>query len=253
MKDQARAALIARKDYRGVCWWCGRPADSREHRFKKSDLVAQFGAGSYISSGGVVRGIAGRLQEVQGPNSRAMKFAAFLCQACNNARSQPFDRAYERFIQHVVESEAVILRANAIDLGAVYGPSWRAGHSDFARYVAKHVACRLAEAGVEVSGEVLAFLDGASRLPGFQMSFEIREDILAMGPEDRGLWLGGLEYLGDGETGIRWVGSHYGFGWLRIVWEHAPGLPAWRSKNRRLTLSRGWNLHPTTIAARDSG
>lgn len=239
--------MLARRDYRGACWWCGRPADSREHRFKKSDLVARFGPGSYAATGGVVRGVESRLEDVQGPNSQAMKFAPSMCQQCNNARSQPFDRAYERFIQHVVASEDTILGSNAIDMRAVFGPAWRPDYCNFARYVVKHVACRLAHAKVEVSAGMLAFLDGAPRLPGFKMSFEIREDALATGPDAQGLWLGDLMYLGHGEEGVCWVGSYYGFGWLRINWEYGVGLPTWRSERRKLKLTREWSTDPTTI------
>jgi hypothetical protein len=31
----------------GRCWWCGVPADSREHKYKKSDLIRQYGSGPW--------------------------------------------------------------------------------------------------------------------------------------------------------------------------------------------------------------
>lgn len=238
---------LVRADYRGACWWCGDPADSREHRFKRSDLVTQFGTGSYHESGGVVRGREGRLQEVQGPNAKVMKFPPSLCRACNTARSQPFDRAYDQLISYVIGNEQRILRSSVIDLRDVYGSHWRAGAIDFARYLVKHAASRLAEAAVGVPAEMRSFLGGANALPGFRVALEIREDILAMGAADQGLWLGDLEYLGDDDGGIKWVGSFYGFRWLRIVWEHSYELPTWRAAERRLSLERGWNVDPATI------
>jgi len=248
--ERSRSPRLGRADYGGTCWWCGNPANSREHRFKRSDLVTQFGTGSYLESGGVVRGREGRLQEVQGPNAKAVKFAPSLCEACNTARSQPSDRAYEQFIAYVVASEDAILRSSAIDLRDVYGRDWRGGAIDFTRYIAKHAGCRLAEAGVAVPADLRFFLSGASALPGFRVGFEIREDILAMGAGDQGLWLGDLQYLADDAGGITWVGSFYGFRWLRIVWEHSYDLPAWRAARRRLALRRDWNIEPSTIAAR---
>ncbi|MFC5112013.1 hypothetical protein [Kibdelosporangium philippinense] len=34
-----------RHDYAGQCWWCGSVADTREHRYKRSDLIRDFGKG----------------------------------------------------------------------------------------------------------------------------------------------------------------------------------------------------------------
>jgi hypothetical protein len=31
----------------GSCWWCGAPADSREHKLKRSDLVREYGTPPY--------------------------------------------------------------------------------------------------------------------------------------------------------------------------------------------------------------
>jgi hypothetical protein len=32
----------------GTCWWCGNTADSREHRFKRTDIEREFGRGPYL-------------------------------------------------------------------------------------------------------------------------------------------------------------------------------------------------------------
>jgi hypothetical protein len=37
-------------DYAGICWWCGAAANSREHKWKKSEIKAMYGlagSGSY--------------------------------------------------------------------------------------------------------------------------------------------------------------------------------------------------------------
>jgi hypothetical protein len=52
----------------GTCWWCRTaPADSREHKLKRSDLVRQFGRGPYPE---LVSSREGQLRPVQGPNSK---------------------------------------------------------------------------------------------------------------------------------------------------------------------------------------
>src|SRR2546423_12673051 len=41
-------------DYAGTCWWRVGIADSREHKYKKSDLVREFGAGPWQGADGEV-------------------------------------------------------------------------------------------------------------------------------------------------------------------------------------------------------
>lgn len=146
----------ARK-YGGVCWWCGDKATSREHRYKKSDLVRQFGRGTYWGTQALVRGVEGRTFDIQGPNSKEVKFGALMCATCNNARSQPFDRSYDEFTKYIAEHDDRVLAANAIDVGLIYGRRWREGHANLMRYVVKHAACRLAEAEIDIGNDLPAF------------------------------------------------------------------------------------------------
>jgi hypothetical protein len=34
----------------GRCWWCGAPADSREHKMKRSDIVREYGKPPYTGA-----------------------------------------------------------------------------------------------------------------------------------------------------------------------------------------------------------
>lgn len=164
---------LKRVDYAGQCWWCGSAADSREHRFKRADLLREYGRGPYTGDNAIVRGREDRLTPVQGPNSRAVKFRPDLCQSCNTSRSQPFDRAYDGFIDYAVANEQRIQKTSSIQLSDVYGRNWRRARYDLVRYYVKHICCRLAEASIEVSPGLRAFLDGRRRLPGliFAWSF----------------------------------------------------------------------------------
>jgi hypothetical protein len=55
-----------------ACWWCrSAPADSREHKLKRSDLVRQFGAGPFPE---LVSVRDRKTRTVQGPNSTLAKF-----------------------------------------------------------------------------------------------------------------------------------------------------------------------------------
>jgi hypothetical protein len=117
------------------------PADSREHKFKRSDLVRVFGTPPYHGEWTLVRHSGGERSEAHGPGSDLFKFEPTLCQKCNNVRSQPFDRAYDRFIEFVTANADEILKATAISLAAVYGPTWETERDNLVRYYVKHVCC----------------------------------------------------------------------------------------------------------------
>jgi hypothetical protein len=40
----------------GACWWCGSPADSREHKLKRSDLVREYGRPPYAGHADLLLG-----------------------------------------------------------------------------------------------------------------------------------------------------------------------------------------------------
>lgn len=206
----------------GICWWCGTaPADSREHKIKKADLVRQFGKGPYTK---MSRHRNGHDDFLQGPDSKIVKFKATMCADCNNRRSQPIDLAYDAFTDYVKEHERHVLSSRAIDLRAVYGrDDWEEGRDGMLRYLAKHAGCRLAEHAIEVPESIVAFLHGGPQ-PCEQMSIDmtIRGDIAKAHRDalaDGSLWLGSLEITEqDADQNGLVIESHYGFGWLRFSW-----------------------------------
>ena len=46
----------------------------------------------------------GKEIQLQGPNSTKLKFEKVMCEKCNNTTSQPFDRAYDKFISYVLNN-----------------------------------------------------------------------------------------------------------------------------------------------------
>jgi hypothetical protein len=50
-----RRNVIARSYSQGICWWCGAPASSSEHTYKKTDLVREFGPGPYKGRNALIR------------------------------------------------------------------------------------------------------------------------------------------------------------------------------------------------------
>jgi hypothetical protein len=205
----------------GACWWCGTaPADSREHKLKRSDLVRQFGPGPYRE---LTSTREGRDRNVQGPNSVLAKFKATMCAKCNNRRSQPFDLAYDQFTAYIHEHERHVLASRSVDLRAVYGRDWEPGRDGLLRYVTKHVGCRLAENSVEVPESIRRYLEGGPEpCSELALEFEIRADIAKMSTTilaEGSMWLGDVHFSeldGDGRALV--IESHYGYRWLRVAW-----------------------------------
>lgn len=106
-----------------VCWWCRGSADSREHKYKRSDIVREFGKPPYASDETPVilkdYGDRRQLHDVRGPNSSLARFATTLCGRCNDTRSQPFDAAYDRFVEYLREREDEIFETRCVDVGDV--------------------------------------------------------------------------------------------------------------------------------------
>src|SRR5436309_11617094 len=97
------------------CWICGKTADSREHVIKKTDLVRAYGKGSFSSESGPAHVKDGKIKVLQGPDSARVKYQSSLCQDCNGTFTQPFDFAYDLFINWVLQNEESVLRCRFID------------------------------------------------------------------------------------------------------------------------------------------
>lgn len=149
----------------GRCWWCGAPADSREHRLKKSDLVREFGKPPFTDLRTLTRFYGDDRHDFSGPGSRLVQFQPSMGMRCNNARSQPFDVAWDRFVTYLVEHEAEVLETRSLDLEAIFGTDWASAAADVERYVVKHLICRIADqlpGPIRLHRGLLDFLDGGA-------------------------------------------------------------------------------------------
>jgi hypothetical protein len=225
-------------DYTGTCWWCRSPADSREHRHKSSDLRREFNMAEY-AAGDVVVVRTAEQRTVRGPGSRQLKFGISLCAPCNNRRSQPFDLAYDQFIEWYLANEVEVERAGLIRLDAVYG-DWQTGTTQLLRYFVKHIGCRIADAGFTVPDALREFLDGRGEPVGLVCSFEINGvfcGISAIAKSNLTEYgTAGNLYLGPVTGELTRAEGHatllrgwWGYHGLQLVWEWNNQLPTFRT------------------------
>ena len=149
--------MVDKYDYKGLCWWCRNEADSGEHKYKKSDLLREFGKGPYEGNEKLVRRISGEMRKIQGPKSVEAKFESNLCQRCNNDMSQPFDIEYDKFVQFIKNNEDDIIDKKQFRFSDIYGQNWQDGRLNLLRYYVKHICCRLVSAKILIRDEIIGF------------------------------------------------------------------------------------------------
>ncbi|MDI4638246.1 MULTISPECIES: hypothetical protein [Halomonadaceae] len=173
-----------------LCWMCGAHADSAEHKFKKTDLVRAHGKGPYKEDSALAHVVAGTQKLIQGSNSASLKYQKNLCSRCNNAKSQPWDRAYDQLIDWVLSNEADVLRKRFIDFSQVFGRNFEDAQRNVYKYYAKSFGCRLVDAGHAVPADVVQIFDRSHFQTALRITFSVNEDVLILQKEDRDGFIG---------------------------------------------------------------
>ena len=173
------------------CWICGAEADSAEHRLKKSDLVRAHGRGPYKGPSALSHVRGGKETSVQGPGSKTVKYLPSLCQHCNSKRTQPFDRAYDQFIDWIIKgNEGIVLHRRFIDFAEIYGNDWESRQLDLYKYFAKSFGCRLIDAGTDVPKDVVELIGKERFRTALRLTVAVNEDVLLMPSKDRDGFIG---------------------------------------------------------------
>jgi hypothetical protein len=172
------------------CWICSNEANSKEHIIKKSDLIRAFGIGPYKDDSEIVHVKNGKTKQLQGPDSKKIKYSPSLCHKCNTGFTQPFDRAYDQFIDYIYKNESDILRKRFIDFFDVYGSDFGESQCSLYRYLAKSFGCRLVDAGESVPNDIVSLFYQTPFRTHLRLTLSVHEDILLMSREDRNGFIG---------------------------------------------------------------
>lgn len=188
------------------CWICGSFPDSAEHRIKKSDIVSKYGKDNYkgdnslcivsyddkrdVVQDGNNATVTISQDAVQGANSNLLKYDKILCSNCNNARTQPFDKAYEEFITYLNENESEIVHKRFIDFHKIYGDDFENKQRNLYKYFVKSFGCRLAHFNHDnhpVPSDMVELLGLDSFQTKLRLNFSVNEDKLCLGRLDSDL------------------------------------------------------------------
>lgn len=144
-----------------TCWICGGAATTGEHMIKKSDLLAIFGKPKrgrplYLHNSKKTN------QVIQGLNADALKLGSRLCGPCNNARSQPYDRAWEAFSWAMRARLPTITPGDFVRADRIYPMSSNLGLRHVQLYFVKLFGCFIDEntIPIDLAPFSKAFLSG---------------------------------------------------------------------------------------------
>lgn len=126
------------------CWICGGLANSSEHMIKASDLRAIFPDANnhkpFYKHPPEAPNTA-----VPGVKSDLIKYSKTICSDCNNARTQPHDRAWERLSQGLRSTNFTLKKGKKLPLYEIFGESAQIEMENVYRYLLKLFGCHCAE------------------------------------------------------------------------------------------------------------
>lgn len=159
-----------------TCWWCGSSDLSREHKYKKTDVDSLYG-NSFFQNDKLAL-VKYRTDNhalfIQGPDSELLKFKRSLCMKCNNSRSKQIDEAYAKVIDFYINNENLLKEKQVIDFADIFGNKWRENKVNFYKYCVKHIGCRLVDADISPSRNMIKFLDDSEPLKDIKLVFQLK-------------------------------------------------------------------------------
>ena len=227
-----------------LCWICGAPANSAEHSVKRSDIFRLFGRGPYTKGNRLLKKTEdGTRTVVQGPGSRHLTFENVICQPCNNTLTQPFDLAYDVFMDYVVANANSVLRERRIDLRRVFGVCGHKQYKNLFRYFVKSLGCRIADANRAVPADLSSAMRGGPLPSTLALTFCVNEPLAAISSSLQKIakvhrLAGTLDTLTKTHVDFVW---DYSYGWLTIAFRYNrqpdPALgEVWSGSFRHLVL-----------------
>jgi len=116
-------------------------------------------------------------QLIQSEDSVHIKYQKSLCQKCNSSRSQPWDEAYDQFMEYILSHESELKRIREVDFGKMVNGDFGNFCRSLYSYFTKAFGCQLREHGQDPPLELSDFLLERRNNTNLKMSFAIYESI----------------------------------------------------------------------------
>jgi hypothetical protein len=155
------------------CWICGNIANSNEHKFKASRIKKMFGKQFAVP---LIFKTENKEREIQGPNSKLLKFTRNICVTCNNVRTQGHDQAFEKLISSIIQQYENIEDESPFRVSKFYNENWEWNYENLLKYFAKIIGCRLSENGFLDKTETLSrYIKGEIENTFILLTFEAKQ------------------------------------------------------------------------------
>lgn len=131
------------------CWICDADATTGEHKIKRSDLADVFGAPTqenrlYLSDSAKKNRPIGSLK------AKALKSPSRICATCNNARTQPHDRAWEQMSEYLRTCQPPIRPSSIVRANRIFPYDTKRKMQNVHLYFLKLFGCRIAEGNLPI-------------------------------------------------------------------------------------------------------
>lgn len=131
------------------CWICGLDAKTGEHRVKASDLRIYFGRITQQTP------IYTHTKErknipIRSLKSDRLKSDALICDRCNSALTQPYDRAWEKLSTHLNTNWLQLQKKQKVDLSKVFPESRQKSLLNVHLFFLKLFGCMVVEHAVPI-------------------------------------------------------------------------------------------------------
>ncbi|WP_199611665.1 hypothetical protein [Flocculibacter collagenilyticus] len=213
------------------CWICGTEAKTGEHLVKASDLKSVFGSVSqkkplYIHNKDE-KNI--RLNSIK--RGSVIKSKALICAFCNNARTAPHDRAWEK-LSNYLRNKIASYSSHVVKLNRVFPGEIKSQMLNVHLYFAKLFGCSIKESeiAIDLTQFQKCILQGKAH-PSLYISFGMSNGMLT------------------GNTNIRIDSINNGVkfaSWFYIVGSLAVNIMYAAPCEKRRGLDKAW--HPYSIS-----
>jgi hypothetical protein len=225
------------------CWICEKPADSSEHKIKKSGITKTY-MDSFENSK-MFHLKEGTLSKLQGPNSKKIKYEKTICSYCNNTGTQDFDKAYETFFDYIQNDSSNFLYKRIIDFKEVYGANFEMRQRDLFKYFVKLFGCDLRSVNHQVPNDLPELLTKKHFRTALKITFAVNEKKLGSGDPNRfGMGINSLIGNQKSATDSKLLGGYRWsifFSFIQIFFwynflPHGPYGAPWIADNRYIYL-----------------
>lgn len=220
------------------CWICGADADSREHLIKASDVKSVFGSEVSQKAPLYLHNDRARNRPVGSIQSKSLKYTPVICSYCNNKRTQPHDRAWEKLSEYLRSRQPPVRRGSTIRLSHAFPGSVHLSMLRVHLFFLKQFGCLISEHQIPLDIEPFAqAILTETAHPKVHIAFWTD-----LGPPDR------RQVARTHVQAAQLHGQIVYAGWFYMVDRLAVNVIYAEPEERRKGLVQAW--HPSTIGKR---